>query len=73
MEIVFGALSEPLTKQLKGKVYHRDAKAFQDAADAVVLLAVTGLINDSVKRAVQKRIVRKIEAAAERYASDQYA
>jgi hypothetical protein len=74
IEIVFGAMAPPILDQLRAQGIRAsilssvDALQFQKDADAVVRLAVRGILPENAKRAAHRRILRRmiaeIEAAA---------
>jgi hypothetical protein len=67
--IHFGAMAPPLKEQLKEfNLDDNSLEHFQKDAEAIVRLAIRGIIPDSVKSSANKRllknIVRKIEATS---------
>jgi hypothetical protein len=58
--IHFGALSQPIHKQLGIKRIDEDLKHLQEDADAVTRLAVRGLLADSVVRKTRQKIMKEI-------------
>jgi hypothetical protein len=61
LPIVFGAMADPLKKQLAG--YDIEAKRiakWQREADAITMLAVSGLLRDPEKTRARERLMRTI-------------
>lgn len=67
IEIAFGALVAPLVDQLAARDL-RDAKVklHQRQADAICILAIGGLMSESVVRNVRRRLIKKIAATVTR-------
>lgn len=60
--ITFGAMSDPMSKQLEG--YGIDAEtvaSIQRAHDAIVFLRIQGLITDAAATKAEKRVVKWID------------
>jgi len=61
VEIHFGALADPLEKQLEGFNISADKiEHFQKDADAITRLVVRGLIPDGAAHQARKKIIRNI-------------
>lgn len=58
LELVFGALAEPLAVQLKRPP--RTVKMWQADSDAITRLLVRGLISDAVGRHARQRLINQI-------------
>ena len=67
-ELRFGALADPLMTQLRAQGLRprpdakKDLHHLQKDADALVRLCVRGYINDSLKFALQRRIMREVRS-----------
>lgn len=62
--VIFGAMAPPLTKQLKGLVWHHKARSFQKMADAIVLLSVHGYLTEAERHRARKRLLHAISQSA---------
>ena len=57
----FGAMAAPLSEQLQGcDIDTNDLNHFQKDADAIVRLAVRGLITDSTKTSAHRKLIKNI-------------
>jgi hypothetical protein len=59
----FGALCEPLIKQLNAQGYslsEKEALRFQDIADSIINLKLHGIIPDSVVRTSQQKLMKMV-------------
>lgn len=65
VEIHFGALCDPIIKQLESEGYlsKKDSERLQAIADAIVMLHIHGIIPDSIKASAQKKLMKKIAEA----------
>lgn len=62
LELTFGPLSLPLSVQLSGvRADPEEVKHWQQDADAVVHLAMRGLLGDSMVTVLRKKMFQKIE------------
>ena len=65
MEIIFGALAEPLHKQIdepEDKLEH-----LQRAADSIAFLSIHGFLSDKETQNARKRIVERIRTLKHQY------
>lgn len=63
-DIVFGAMADPLKKQLAGSgINARRIEKWQREADAITMLAISGLLRDPEKTRARERLVRTIQNA----------
>lgn len=63
MYLHFGALCDPLNKQLNKQGYslsEKESERFQKIADAIIMLKIHGIIPDSVVRNAEKKLMKKI-------------
>lgn len=61
IEIVFGAVCDPIDKQLREQGHPlKTASVFQKDADALTRLAVRGLLTDAQVRQARKKLLRRI-------------
>jgi len=58
MQVVFGALADPLYKQLR--LPRRRLRYLQDCADSIVTLAIGGLLADAEVHRARKRLMARI-------------
>lgn len=68
LNLVFGALAPHLDEQLRGQgiaISPGWIGKYQGHADAIVRLAVAGLITDSEKRRARQRLMKKIVKSLE--------
>jgi hypothetical protein len=64
--LIFGAMADPLAKQLKGRGLEENRIAkWQREADAITLLSISGLIRDPEKTRARERLARTIRSALE--------
>lgn len=66
LTLAFGALSDPLEKQLqeRGLTLGMSAPKFERAADSIVFLLVHGFITPSSADSARKRIIKEIAKSA---------
>jgi len=67
LEIRFGALSDPIQKQIRqqGKRLS-NARLWQDRADCITKLSVSGLLSDAETHRARGRFMRQIVASLRR-------
>jgi len=65
ISIHFGALCDPISKQLIAQGYsisEKDSLRLQDIADAIIMLRLHSIIPDSVTRSAEKKLMKHIVA-----------
>ena len=66
MQITFGAISEPLAKQLNGRLPRKSIATFQLIADSISTLHVYGILPQGAVDLARKRLFAKICAAVKK-------
>lgn len=61
MEVSFGALADPLSKQFAGMLPPDALRKYDELAKAIVRLHVHGLLPDGAVHAARKKLLKKIE------------
>ena len=63
-----GALCEPISKQLAGMLLYEDAYQLDRDNDAITRCNLMGYMPDSTTERARKRLLKKTQAAARRFA-----
>lgn len=65
MNVTFGALADPLSKQLGLPTRSPLVQHLQRCADSITLLAVKGLLSEAEVHRARRRLLKKIATAAQ--------